>query len=192
MPILCHCSMGKRRLSFDVRKNTERKKYFKLNVRIPLELLKPFTVSLPLCNYTHAPITNGETLYARLHSCQLPTHWSFVDIDTVIAHTSTNPPSGSLYTVQCIKPPYAADVTFSVTIQSDLTWTLLLGTLPVPPSQIPTAPTRLLSVPEVHSLLTTMDSLRLCIGNPDEEYVKLIEEKGPLMDKTGTCTCSRL
>ena len=37
-------------------------------------MVKPFVVSLPLCNYTHAPITNGETLCTRLHKCQLPTH----------------------------------------------------------------------------------------------------------------------
>ena len=65
MTIVCNYSMGKRKLIFDVRKNCERKKYFKLNVRIPLKLTKLFQVSLPLCNYTHAPAANGETLRAR-------------------------------------------------------------------------------------------------------------------------------
>ena len=60
--IMYHYSMGKRKLSFDVGKNGGRKKYLKLNIHIPLELIKPFIVSLPLCNYTHAPIDNGESL----------------------------------------------------------------------------------------------------------------------------------
>ena len=45
MTIVC---MGKRKLSFDMRKNCEKKRYFKLNVRIPLKLTKLFQVSLPV------------------------------------------------------------------------------------------------------------------------------------------------
>ena len=186
--IICY-SMGKTKLTCDVRKNWERKKYLKLNVRIPLKLTKLFQVSLPLCNYTHAPATNGDTLRARLRTCQLPTNWSLVNI-TVSSESNTPSPSPcfSLYTVQCTKPPFVPEVTYSITVHTDLTWALNLGPLPILPSQVPrlATPTRLVSVPEVLSLLDILDSVHLCVGNPEDQYLRLEEEKGPLMDKTGT------
>ena len=181
--------MGKRRLSFDMRKNCERKRYLKLNVRIPLKLTKLFQVSLPLCNYTHTPAANGETLRARLRKCQLPTHWSLEAINTTTENTAINTPSPcfTLYTVRCSKPPsYVAEVTFSLTVHSDLTWILQLGSLPVLPSQVPRAPIRLLNISDVMSLLETLDSVRLCVGNPEDRYLQLVDERGPLKDNTGT------
>ena len=38
---------------------------------------------------------------------------------------------------------------------------------------------------EVLSLLSTLDSVKLCRGNPEEDYLKLVEKKGPLKDTTG-------
>ena len=179
--------MGKRKLRFAVQKNYERKKYFNLKVRVPLECITVLKVSLPLDVYTHAPATNGDILHARLIRHQLPTQWSLVTADTSVALTATDIPSFTLYTVKCIKPPYAAEVTFSLTIQSDLAWKLILGSLPIQISQLKIAtPPRLLNVSAVLSLLTTLDSLKLCIGNPEEEYLDVIAKKGPLMDKTGT------
>ena len=177
-----------RTLKFSVRKNSDRKKYFKLNVSVPLEMLKPFLVSLPLHSYTQASASSGEKLYARLCRHPLPTHWSLATVDTPMSstvHTTMDIPSCSIYTAKCRRPPFAAEVTFTVTIYSDLTWRLILGSLPVPHSHIPAAPTRLLSVPEVLTLLTTLDSVRLCIASPEDKYLTLLEERGPLMDKTG-------
>ena len=142
--------MGKRKLRFTNTKNYEKKKYFNLKVRVPLEYLTVFKVSVPLHNYTHAPAANGEVLRARLCRHQLPTQWSLVTTDTPVAltppDTATNIPSFTLYTVKCMKPPYAAEVTFSVTIQSDLVWKLILGSLPVPISRLPITPPRLLRI----------------------------------------------
>ena len=154
--------MGKRKLSFDVRKNHERNKYLKLNVSIPLELMKPFTVSLPLSNYTDATVTNGQTLSMRLCRWnQLPTHWSEAPLDVTHVSTVVDTPCIILYTVKCTWPPFAAEVTFSVLIHDDLTWMLLLGSLHVPLQQKPAAPTRLLSIPEVVSLLQTPGLLQI-------------------------------
>lgn len=158
--------MGKTKLTCDVRKNWERKKYLKLNVRIPLKLTKLFQVSLPLCNYTHAPATNGDTLRARLRTCtcQPPTNWSLVNI-TISEGSNTPSPCFSLYTVQCTKPPFVPEVTFSITVHTDLTWALNLGPLPILPSQVPrlATPTRLMSVPEVLSLLDILQVQCVCI-----------------------------
>jgi hypothetical protein len=43
----------------------------------------------------------------------------------------------------------------------------------------------------VVSVLTTLDSMKLCIGNPEEEYLDLIEKKGPLRDKIGSYTYNK-
>ena len=83
-------------------------------------------------------------------------HWSETTIDTSMY---ADPPCMTLYTVKCMRPPFAAEVTFSVIIHSDLTWTLILGSLPVTPQQLPVAPTR---IPEVLSLLATLDSVKFC------------------------------
>ena len=181
--------MGKRKLRFAVPKNYERKKYFNLKVRVPLEHITVFKVSLPLHIYTHASAINGNILRARLVRHQLPSQWSLVTTDTPVALTATDIPSFTLYTVKCMSHPYAAVVALSVTIQSDLIWKLILGSLPVQTSQLPidiASPPRLLNVSAVLSVLTTLDSLKLCIGNPEEEYLNLIEKIGPLGDKIGT------
>ena len=116
---------------------------------------------------------------------QILPHWSKATIVTTPAVTATDSPSMSLYTVKCMRPPYSAEVTFTVIINYDQTWTLTLGFLPISLAQIPAAPIRLLHCSEVLPLLVTLDSLKLCIGNPESEYVKLIEEKGSLTDRTG-------
>ena len=54
--------MGRRKLKFDVQKNYEKKNYFKLNVRIPLELTKQFGVSVHMYNCTHAPAVSEQSL----------------------------------------------------------------------------------------------------------------------------------
>ena len=154
--------MGKRRLRFDVRKNNEN---IKLTVHIPLERIKPFMVSPPLSSYTDARVTKGQTLCARLRTWnQISPHWSEATIVTTPAVTATDRPARSLYTVKCMRPPFSAEVTFTVIIHYDQTWTLTLGSLPVPLFRIPAAPIRLLSSSEVLSLLATLDSLKLCIG----------------------------
>ena len=180
--------MGRRKLKFDVRKNYERKRNSKLNVRKPLELTKQFVVSLPLCSYTHAPATSGQSLCRRLQRCKLPPHWSEATIDNqyTVMHRAVNAPSVVLYTVKCLRPPFSAEVIYTLIIHNDLTWSLNLGSLPV--DQQPhslAAPRRLLSVAEVLSLLSTLDSVKLCKGNPEEAYLKLVEKKGSLKDMTG-------
>ena len=61
-----------------------------------------------------------------------------------------------------------------------------MGPLPVQVQQIPVAtPTRLLTISYVTSLLTMLDKLKFCVGNHDVKYIKMIEDKRQLTDKTG-------
>ena len=163
---------GRRR--FDLRKNHE----LSLKVRVPLNLLKPFIVSLPLSCYLNAPAPNGQALAKRLlASHQLPVGWS----------VSSNPgPSTTLYKVQCTDQQQMAVVTLSLVIHNNLTWTLTIGSIPVLPTHLPAVPSTLF-YHHLVSLLLILDGCKLCIGNPDEKYLRLIEKKenGNLYDQNG-------
>ena len=65
-------------------------------VSIPLEVLKPFTVSLPLTVYSNARATNGQALGRRLQlTNSLPTGWM----------VTSNSACTALYKVKCINQP---------------------------------------------------------------------------------------
>ena len=158
------------RCRFDLRKNDE----LSLKVRVPLNLLKPFIVSLPLYCYLNAPAPNGQALAKRLlASHQLAVDWS----------VSSNPgPSTTLYKVQCTDQQQMALVTLSLVIHNNLTWTLTIGSIPALPTAVPST----LFYHHLVSLLI-LDGCKLCIGNPDEKYLRLIEkyENGNLYDQNG-------
>ena len=167
--------MGKGRRKFDRRKNYE----LSLKVKLPLDLLKPFMVSLPLTSYTNAPAPSGQALRKRLLATnQLPVGWSVA---------SDSGPCTTLYKVQCIHPQHTAMVTYSVVINNDLTWTLTMGSIPVLPSHLPAVPSIIHYVQQVVSLLLNLDGTKLCIGNQDEKYLSFAENHhhGNLYDQMG-------
>ena len=150
-----------------------------LKVRIPLNRLLPFVVSLPLASYVDAPATSGEALVKRLTvTNQLPFGWS---VSTSLG------PCTTLFKVQCTDEHPEALVTFCVVINDTLTWTLTIGSIPVLPTTLPTVPRKLLHSQQLVSLLLTLDDSKLCVGNPDEKYIiSLIEtHHGNLHEQTG-------
>ena len=165
--------MGKGRLRHDLRKNYEKS----LKVRIPLNLLKPFIISLPLKSYINAPAPNGEALCRRaLASKQLPVGW----------HVQTHSQCTTLYKVHCSSQQHTASVTFSLVISEDLTWTLTSASIPILPSRVPTIPSSLDYFHQLLSLLITLDRSKLCIGNPDEKFLLLAESRhGKLFNQSG-------
>ena len=78
--------MGKRKLRFDARKNFECKKYRKITVSVPLEVVSVNTddaeeseliVSLPLAAYTSATLPDATVLHSRKsRSNALPAGWT--------------------------------------------------------------------------------------------------------------------
>ena len=162
--------MGKRRRKFDLGKNYE----LTLKVKVPLNLLKPFVVSIPLASYVNAPASSGQALVARLVATnQLPSGWSYS--------------STTLYKVQCTQQQPTPSVTFSLTISDTLTWALNIGSIPILPTHLPAVPSKLIHYHQLVSLLLTLDNSKLCIGNPDEKYMSLIKSHhGNLHDQTGT------
>ena len=146
-------------------------------MHIPLNCLPPFMVSLPLASYIDAPATSGQALVKRLTvTNQLPIGWS---VSTSLG------PCTTLFKVQCTHDQPEALVTFCLVINDTLTWTLTIGSIPVLPTTLPTVPSKLLYSQQLVSLLTLDDS-KLCIGNPDEKYISLIEtHHGNLYNQTG-------
>ena len=146
-------------------------------VSILLEVLKPFTVSLPLSVYSNARATNGQALGRRLQlTNSLPTGWM----------VTSNSACTALYKVKCINQPPNV-VTNSLVIHDDLTWTLSIGCTTVLPMHIPAAPTTLLYLQNVVDLIVAVDGNKLCVGNPDEKYLCLTEHNshGDLYDQSG-------
>ena len=169
--------MGKGRHKFDLSKNYE----MALKVRIPLDVLKPFVVSLPIAPYVSAPAPNGQALVKRvIVSGQLPRGWS----------VATNlGPCTTLFKVQCTNEQPEARIEFSLVINGNFTWALAVNSTPVLPSTIPAIPSMLHHGQHLTRLNHILDNSKMCIGNPDKKYVSHIESHhGNLRNKTGTCT----
>ena len=150
-----------------------------LKVRIPLNLLRPFTVSLPLTHYINAPVPNGLALVKRLIiTDKLPLGW---------IESTSHGPCITLFKVQCTPEHPEATIKFSLVINGTSTWTLTIGSIPVLPSTIPAVPSKLLHCQQLVSLLQTLDNSSLCVGNSEEKYVMILIENhhGKLYDQTG-------
>ena len=167
--------MGRGRHKFDLRKNYE----MSLRVRIPLDLLKPFVVSLPLTSYLSAPAPSGQAIVQRvLAAGQLPNGWS---VATNLGQCTT------LFKVQCTDEQPEARIEFSLVIHHDFTWALTINSTPVLPSTLPAVPSTLHHGHHLTRLIQILDSSKMCVGNPERKYVSHIDvHHGSLHDKTGT------
>ena len=77
---------------------------------------------------------------------------------------------------------------FSITVGSDLTWTIHVLNEPVPrhSSICCGTPTKLCTISAAHDLLLRVNSSFVCIGNPDLHFREMMQRrKGVIMDKTG-------
>ena len=88
--------MGKRKLRFDSRKNFERKKYKKITVSVPLEVVSVNTeeseliVSLPLSSYTSATLPDATVLHSRIsRSNPLPAGWTLACLPESTSYLAT-------------------------------------------------------------------------------------------------------
>ena len=166
-------TMGKGRRRFSTRKRKT------LKVRVQLDILKPFSVSLPLERYLDAPAPSREVLQRRISRMdKLPDGW-FTRSDEE-NHVTT------LFKLQYNKLHHAAEVKFSIVIADDLSWTLYLGSTSLLLTQLPFVPASLLSLSQVTQLLDVLDDCTICIGNADEKYSPLTEKhNGTFYDQSG-------
>ena len=198
--------MGKRKLRFDQRKNYERKKYgvTELSVSIPLsqlpqaviplEMAHPsqLMIHLPLSAYTSSTVPDTTALYLRLRrSNLLPPGWTATCLSDESASqpTSSLLPSLALCKLQCLPPLFRADVTFTLTMSTQCTWTLTLGSRDIDPQRcqlMAGIAQRLRSVDEVVNLLSALDASKFCVGNHDAKFEQLVDRhKGSFKDQSG-------
>ena len=151
------------------RKNEERKKQraepapppLVVSISLQLVTIPALMISLPLAAYADGRVHSSESLWVRLSSLSLPTSW-------IIA--SRTPLTLCKLRVHQEGEASRADVTFTLSISSELEWTLSFVNLKLNSTVCPLLaemPHTLDSVAAVRCLMMLLDSTNLCIGNPD-------------------------
>ena len=193
--------MGKRKFRLKAVKNYERKKYQnrvhleELKVSIPLSIYRSLAVpdasseelkvSIPLSIYKSSAVPDANTLRARLDMLNmLPEGWVTSFVQVSLLHT----PFFALYRKLSSDNP-SVDL-ISVTITPDCTWSLSIG-----PYQLDLTHCQLLkqflhnklnSLDLLVQLLSQLDNITFCIGNPDEKFTVIKERhRGEFKDHSG-------
>ena len=157
------------------RKNEERKKQraepapppLVVSISLQLVTIPALMISLPLAAYADGRVHSSESLWVRLSSLSLPTSW-------IIA--SRTPLTLCKLRVHQEGEASRADVTFTLSISSELEWTLSFVNLKLNSTVCPLLaemPHTLDSVAAVRCLMMLLDSTKLCIGNPDGKFLDL-------------------
>ena len=187
--------MGKRKLRFDARKNFERKKYRKIMVSVPLEVVSVNTndaeeseliVSLPLSAYTSATLPDATVLHSRVsRSNALPAGWTLACLPASTSYLATF----ALCKLQIFPPLCSAHATFMLTVSPSCAWTLCVGQSQIDQQQcrlLGGIAAKLCSVDEVVKLLSALDDSKHCVGNPDTKFIELVpRQKGVFKDQSG-------
>ena len=148
---------------------------------IPLGLveIESFKLSLPLSLYLNGHVGTVDSLHSRLLSQSLPDSWVV---------SSKSPLTLAKIRVQCQSPSARVDVAFTLSVCDDLNWSLLLFTLPLEPASCPllqAIPTTLKSAAAVCSLMRLINSTKICIGNPDKNFLDQWRQRS--LSLHGTC-----
>ncbi len=138
------------------------------------ELLKvsQLIVSLPLAAYIHSEVESLETLVKRLQNLP-PSTYQFNIV-------SQSPLILCIIRTVAQENSTRADVLLTVTVQEDFSWTVFVVDAQVKPNKCPMLrdiPPKLSNVSVVQTLLETLDSLKICVGNPDKELVQLAHHR---------------
>ncbi len=192
-----------RKLRFFVTKNQERKKALTtLVVSVPLssgvaihqsstspEKKKPseLVVSLPLAAYNSAPFQDLAHLQSRLKTCtQLPPGW----IEACGQQMQPVQPF-VLCSIRCEAPLFRANVLYRFCVDEHLKWTLSICGNPLELEQcqlLASLPTKLSTISDIVAVLETINSGKLCTGNPDKRFTSLVETRnGSFQDHSGKC-----
>lgn len=181
------CSeMGRRKFRLSVhRKNEERKKYAVvslpisidlslvrvLEVSIPRHLVSTpsLNISLPLHSFTAGSPPSIGCLHDRLLKVELPSHWS----------TSSSLAFEQL-TLCKLQHQQPVSVTFSLTINSLFRWDLWFthhNVTEVRDGVLADSPPSLRTVDHVLHLLSMLDAVKICTGNPEEQFLEAASDR---------------
>ena len=169
--------MGGRKFRLSHRKNKERKQRLKKNkslvVSIPRELvtITSFKLSFPISVYAEGTVSSLESLSSRLVSLPLPDSW-------IVANK--RPLTLCKLRVQHDPSSARADVSMSLGITDQLQWSLSLTNKQLDPSLCPLLsgmPPALTSATIVCSLLRLLNSTKICVGNPDTQFLNIWKQR---------------
>ena len=138
-------------------------------VSIPRELvtITSFKLSFPISVYAEGTISSLESLSSRLASLPLPDSW-------IIA--KSRPLTLCKLRVQLDSSSARADVSMSVGVTDQLQWSLSLTNKQLDPGLCPLLSgvlSALTSATAVCSLLRLLNSTRICVGNPDTQFLDI-------------------
>ena len=174
--------MGRRKFRLSVhRKNAERKKQKEQDVTalIDMDHLTDLSsclleepecvVSLPISAYTTGEVSSIQCLQTRISAISLPTLW-------IDASNDSSAPHLSICKLVRHQPTAQVEVTFTLSIDESFGWRLSLFSHSLDPStcgSLCNTPLSLRTVDQVLQLLATLDSVKICIGNPEKRFIDL-------------------
>lgn len=165
--------MGRRKLRFDVRKNSERKwKVERVDINPDLK------ISLPLSLFFSNTTSGGHNLCIRLERTigasakAIPGGWTLCSSQVDVTCTFT-----------------LSKLPFIVKVASDCTWVIVVGTDQIDrqySQAFKDEVSKFSCVNDVIGLLEVMDNCTLCHGNQDTKFDAIREQyKGVFKDKSG-------
>ena len=179
--------MGGRKLRLAVhRKNEERKKLRKKTVHQTVKSATPtvsacvtsppvpstLPVILPITAFTTGQVESVSQLARRISAFpSQPCSWSIASINPLVV---------CKLQLQSVEAVNAAAVTVSISISNELHWTVSYMTKEVDATKCPVFadfPVKLNSVALVHQIIELIDSMALCVGNPDDKFLKLWDHR---------------
>ena len=181
--------MGKRKFKLSVlRKNYERKKYAKksLSVSIPLSILpsdklRPLTTNTTAVSHECGSIDELRGVLAGATNA-IPVEWSLVQDDN---HSRLILVKLSAQEVE----ETGAKITYSLTVQSDFTYTVHVRGKLLDPSKttvLQNLNTTVSTLSGMTMIMETLDSFVVCSGNSNKKYHSLRGwTKGSFLDRIG-------
>ncbi len=137
------------------------------------ELLKvSLIVSLPLAAYLSSEVESLEKLVERLQNLPPCTYQFKIVSQSPLV----------LCVIRTVEQENStrADVLLTVTVREDFSWTVFVVDAQIKPSKCPMLrdiPPKLSNVSAVQTLLETLRSLKICVGNPDKELMELANHR---------------
>ena len=174
--------MGKRKLKFDVRKNSEKKNRYRRALNFALAAPDCTVVSIPFRYTLSCKLLSVESLHERMVTLhKLPAGWT----SSIICRSE-----GNIMAVSKLSVVSSAVEAVVITIFPDFTWTIQKGQKQIPVLQtalLGAIPSTLQSVREVTQVLSLVDASKCCKGNDDAQFLDLAAwREGKFMNYSGT------
>ncbi len=167
--------MGGRKFRLSVRKYNEKKE--PLSLIVTIELTKDLTVlKVSLPRELYCPVETLSTLKAQLTSQPLPPQWFF------------SPSGASICLFKIQHQESAVEISFSVSIDEHLQWSVTIGDRTLSPVNSPTlasVPSILGGISHVLQLFTFLDSCRPCTGNSEQKFMDVARHRESIQQGIG-------